>query len=699
MVAEAAVTQETQGTRLRVCVVLPSATRGGAEIWQERLAAAGSRVDLEVVALAEGDAAAQWRRLGVPVTVVATGTRAKGAPRTVAQVAARLRRSRPDLVLGHGVKAGLVAAAAGAMSGTRSAWVRHDDSFEGGLVRLLDTLVDGRVSSAQRLTNGRPAGLVVPPPLPTGTVGRAEATARLGLADDGLLRVAMATRLAPYKGVDDAIRALAQVDGWALHVYGVADAAYPGERGRLVALAESLGVAGRVHLHDPVDGIGSLLAAHDALAVLTRADRDARVTGESHSMAAHEALACGVPVVATPPLEQTLGEGCLAVPAGDPAAVAAALVGLTDGAVRARVAAAGQDVVAGEDPKAAADSLERHLAAVALRPGAGRVGGPPVSVITTVLGEAEGLGTLLRQLRPQLGPDDEVVVVDGGSRDATVDVARAHAQEDPRVTVVVSPGAGISAGRNIGIERARHDLVACTDVGCEPAKGWLSSLRRAAADHPGALLTGVYDVTATTPLQRALAVTGYPVVEESTHPTPLTRLHGRLFGRAFDPTMPTGRSMALHRDAWREVGGFPEHLATGEDVTFGRAVAQRRPAVLVTDALVTWEQRPTLRSTLRMYYRYGQGSGHSRDALLLARDAVRALAYPAGVVLVARGGAARGLALAAGALYLSVPALRAARGPQPVRTALLVAPVSALRDGAKVLGAVDGLRHPPDGDA
>ena len=46
---------------------------------------------------------------------------------------------------------------------------------------------------------------------------------------------------------------------------------------------------------------------------------------------------------------------------------------------------------------------------------------------------------------------------------------------DPRVTVVVSPGAGISAGRNIGIERARHDLVACTDVGCEPATG---------VDHP-----------------------------------------------------------------------------------------------------------------------------------------------------------------------------------------------------------------------
>lgn len=682
-------------TRLRVCVVLPSGTRGGAEIWQERVADAMTRVDLEVVALADGPAADAWRRRGVPVTVVDTGRRAKGATCTILRLAALLRRARVDLVLAHGVKAGLLAAAAGAVSGTHTAWVRHDDSFEGRLVRMLDAVVDGRVSTAPRLAERRLAGAVIAAPLPTSIHDRERAREMLGLPQDDRLRLVMLTRLAPYKGVDDAVRSLPAAPCWELHVHGIPDTAHPLERDRLVRLADEHGVLDRVHLHAPRDDAPRLLAAYDALAVLTRAEPGSYVTSESYSLSAHEALTSGVPVVATGPLPALLGDGCLPVQAGDPAAVAAALGALADVTVRERVGSAGRARVA--DRASQVPALESHLATVAARPGLGRVDGPPISVVTTVLGEAQGLDALITSLRPQLDHHDELVIVDGGSRDATVDVARRHADQDPRVTVVVSPGAGISAGRNVGIARARNDLVACTDVGCEPADGWLDSLRRAAADHPGALLTGVYDVTATTPLQRALAVTGYPVVEETTRPTPLTRLHGRLFGRTFDPTMPTGRSVAFERSAWREVGGFPEHLATGEDVTFGRAIAARHPAVLVTDALVTWEQRPTLRSTLRMYYRYGQGSGHSRDPLLLARDTVRALAYPVGGALVLRGGAPRVLAVAAGMLYLSVPVLRAAGGSHPLRTALLVAPASALRDGAKVLGAAEGLLRQPGG--
>lgn len=682
---------------LRVCAVLPSATRGGAEIWMERLAAASSRLEVDVVTLAEGPAAQAWRERGARVTVIPTGGRAKGATGSVLRLARHLRAGRPDLVLGHGVKAGLIGALAGHLSATRAAWVRHDDSFGGRPVRLLDRLTDGSISAVERLTEdrGRPSVVAGPPPVQA-ALPREQARRELGLPAAGeRLRVAMATRLVPYKGVDDAISALVAAPRWELHVYALPDAAHPEEADRLTRLAHERGVADRVHLHDPVEDIGARLTAFDAVAVLTRDDPGSAVSGEAYGVSAHEAMACGTSVVSTPPLDGHLGRAALPVRPGDPASLAEVLVRLEDPELRADLGSHGLAHEASVHQDSGTDALERHLAEVARRPGAGLAEQRPVSVITTVLDEAEGLDELLRALRPQLGDDDEIVVVDGGSRDGTLETGHRHAAQDPRVRIVETDGAGISQGRNIGIAQARHDLLACTDVGCDPDPGWLPALRAAGADRPQAgLLTGVYAVTSTSALQSALAVTGYPMVDELTHPSPLTRLHGRLFGRSFDATMPTGRSMAVTAEAWREAGGFPEHLATGEDVTFGRTVARTHDAHLVSDALVTWEQRPTLRSTLRMYYRYGLGSGHSGDRRLLARDGARALAYGAGgAMLLAGGPRLRGLAAAGATLYLWVPLRRAASRPHPMAVTALVPLVTVLRDGAKVAGAAVGLRQ------
>ena len=137
-----------------------------------------------------------------------------------------------------------------------------------------------------------------------------------------------------------------------------------------------------------------------------------------------------------------------------------------------------------------------------------------MSVVTTVLDDADGLADLLTGLVPQLGPDDELVVVDGGSAQGTPSVARRAAEVDPRVRLVVEAGAGISRGRNVGIELARHDAVACTDAGCVPDPGWLDALRRAFDRHPHvALWTGTYRVAAHKPWELALAAVGYPSIE------------------------------------------------------------------------------------------------------------------------------------------------------------------------------------------
>lgn len=315
---------------------------------------------------------------------------------------------------------------------------------------------------------------------------------------------------------------------------------------------------------------------------------------------------------------------------------------------------------------------------------------PPVTVLTTVLDEVDAIGELLATLLAQVGDDDEIVVVDGGSTDGTTDRIRTVARDDARVRLLAAPGTNIPTGRNRGIAAATHAVVCCTDAGCRPHDGWLDALRAPfGRDDPPDLVTGIYRVTGDGPVARALAHAGYPHPDDAHGMSTFVDVWSRLFGRRWDAAMPTGRSVAFRRSAWERVGGFPAHLDTGEDVVFGRqVVATGGRAELAPHAVVDWAQRPTVRTTARMYRRYGVGGGQGDDPLVIGRDLARVAALATAPWFLRPG--RRWFAGALGALYVSVPAWRAWRDDGPAAAAL-VAPAVALKDVAKAYGVLQGL--------
>ena len=297
-------------------------------------------------------------------------------------------------------------------------------------------------------------------------------------------------------------------------------------------------------------------------------------------------------------------------------------------------------------------------------------------------------------LVPQLRSDDELVVVDGGSSDDTADVVAACAGSDHRVRLLVERGTNIPEARNAAIRSARHGVIACTDAGCLPVAGWLEALRsHFTGPSRTDLVTGVYRVAASTPVEVALATACYPSVEEALSGDPITFVYGRLLGRSFDPTMPTGRSVAFTRAAWSSVGGFPEHLATAEDVSFGMAIAAAGlHCVLEPAAEVLWEQRPSLRDTALMYYRYGVGDGLSGDRRLIGRNVARGLAYLFGPLLWRYGGRSVRVLVAAGAaFYLSLPVRRVLPRADRDRVLPLLPLALALKDVTKAAGCAVGV--------
>jgi Glycosyl transferase family 2 len=341
-----------------------------------------------------------------------------------------------------------------------------------------------------------------------------------------------------------------------------------------------------------------------------------------------------------------------------------------------------------------ANELASALATAAARPGAGITGGPPVSVIATVLQERAAIDGLLDRVLSQLRDDDEFIVVDGGSDDGTRERLEARSHQDARLRPISAPGTNISQGRNVAIGVASHSVVACTDAGCEPVRGWLEALRApfGARDAPS-LVTGVYRVRTSRALEDAQVVACHPDPDEARHPNPLVLAYGRFLGRVSTPTRPLGRSMAVSVEAWRAVGGFPEDLLMAEDITFGLSVAATgRRCVLSVDAEVIWDPRPSLRSTARMYHNYGVWDGRSGSRALVGPDFVRALAYLCGPMMLWRGGRLLRSSVIVGATgYLSLPVARALRRPHPGTVGALVPLSLAVMDISKATGCARGL--------
>lgn len=88
-----------------------------------------------------------------------------------------------------------------------------------------------------------------------------------------------------------------------------------------------------------------------------------------------------------------------------------------------------------------------------------------VSVVVAVRDGGEELHATLDSVLQQEGPCLEVIVVDDGSRDGSIDRVRARAALDRRIRLVSTGGAGLTAALRAGCGVARAPLVARQDSG------------------------------------------------------------------------------------------------------------------------------------------------------------------------------------------------------------------------------------------
>ena len=95
---------------------------------------------------------------------------------------------------------------------------------------------------------------------------------------------------------------------------------------------------------------------------------------------------------------------------------------------------------------------------------------PRISLILPVFNDRTHLATLLASLQKQSETSLEIIAVDDGSTDGSVELLEAAARADGRVVVLRQCHRGVSAARNLGLERARGRWIAFAD-----SDDWLDS--------------------------------------------------------------------------------------------------------------------------------------------------------------------------------------------------------------------------------
>jgi glycosyltransferase involved in cell wall biosynthesis len=301
-----------------------------------------------------------------------------------------------------------------------------------------------------------------------------------------------------------------------------------------------------------------------------------------------------------------------------------------------------------------------------------------ISLVATVKDAAPHVGEFLASVRAQSRPPDELVVVDGGSTDGTVEVLREHSE----LTLIEEPGANIARGRNVAVRAASHDVIAVSDADCVLAPDWLERLV-APLERGADVSMGFYRPLADSFFQECAAAISIPEPDEIRE----------------DTFMPSARSVAFVREVFEAAGGYPEWLALGEDMYLNHRWRQRGARMeLVSDAVVFRRPRPDLGSYWRQFAGYARADAEA--GMHPGRHAVRFGVYGALALALASG---RRVPLAgamlAGAAYAARPlrrALRRIEDPRRRAAAVVAVPaLMALNDLAKMAGYLSGrLRRP-----
>ncbi|MCL4353779.1 glycosyltransferase [Patescibacteria group bacterium] len=214
------------------------------------------------------------------------------------------------------------------------------------------------------------------------------------------------------------------------------------------------------------------------------------------------------------------------------------------------------------------------------------------SLICTVLNEEKTIGRLIDSIAKQSQLPDEVIFVDGGSKDSTVNEIKKFSQKYPKLNIRISVIKGNrSVGRNLAISKATNEIILSTDSGCVLDRNWAKNIVKPFLK--GAeVVAGYYKGESRNIFQKCL-IPYVLVMPDKVDPKNF---------------LPATRSMAFKKSAWIKAGKFNEKFSHNEDYAFANKLKENKAKIVFCkDAVATWIPRTNFLQAFKMFFRFSLG--------------------------------------------------------------------------------------------
>jgi len=226
---------------------------------------------------------------------------------------------------------------------------------------------------------------------------------------------------------------------------------------------------------------------------------------------------------------------------------------------------------------------------------------PFVSIIVPTLNSEETIKDLLDSLTSLDYRKDrlEIIIVDGGSTDRTVEIAKKYP-----VKIIEEKRKGINVARNAGVKASKGEILVFTDSDCVVPKDWIRKIVDNFRDNRIGCLGGNALRHEDHFLSRYGDMSIIPVLR-------VFKKRELLDDVKFLLKYPAGCNMAFRRESIERAGFFNEAIRHGfdEDELVERVCKLGYKMLLDPEVIVWHKHRKNLRGLLKQFFNYGRGGG------------------------------------------------------------------------------------------
>jgi len=189
-----------------------------------------------------------------------------------------------------------------------------------------------------------------------------------------------------------------------------------------------------------------------------------------------------------------------------------------------------------------------------------------ISVVIPVCNGEKYLAQAVDSVLAQTHRDLELLIVDNGSTDRSVEIATHYDRKDGRIRVLCQPDTGVAAAANRGLEEARGEWVArldCDDIFLpDKLEKQIAFIRK----NPDVRIVGTlgYFINHTGRAIGLVSADG-----------PFTKAEFEDMEVRGEPVFFIHSSTLMHRETMLAIGGYREHFAQAEDVDLWLRMAEK----------------------------------------------------------------------------------------------------------------------------